>query len=80
MLGRVVPGTGVRDVALRVAADQFVFSPLFIGATFSALLAMENKLAQLPAKLEADFVATVKSCWSGAGPLLPECWLAIHFI
>jgi hypothetical protein len=65
VLGRFLPGTSVRDVVLRVAADQFVFTPVFLTVVFGSLLGMEGKAAQLPDKLRKDYTATLTSCWCG---------------
>jgi peroxisomal membrane protein 2 len=63
-LVRWIPGVTARDVAVRVFADQFLFSPVFLAGFFATLLTLEGRPEKLKSKLESDFVDSVTSCWS----------------
>ncbi|KNC84259.1 hypothetical protein SARC_03530 [Sphaeroforma arctica JP610] len=64
VLGRVLPGTTQLAVAKRLAADQFVFAPVFIPSFMSLTLILQGKIADVPKKLADAWWPTVKANWA----------------
>ena len=62
-LVRYVPGQRVRDVALRLVADQLVFTPLFIPVFFGALHTLEGRPQHVVAAMQSSFLDILKANW-----------------
>ncbi|XP_024520528.1 PXMP2/4 family protein 2-like [Selaginella moellendorffii] len=62
-LPKLIPYPGVLGLALRIAADQFVFTPLGTGTFFAVLLTLEGRNQQLWSKLQQDWLPTVIANW-----------------
>mmetsp|Transcript_28394 Transcript_28394/g.28695 ORF Transcript_28394/g.28695 Transcript_28394/m.28695 type:complete len:195 (-) Transcript_28394:136-720(-) len=60
-LSRRLPGTTARAVLIRVAADQFLFSPIFLATFISIISLLDGKANQIPEKLKQDFASTLIS-------------------
>eukprot|EP00611_Tribonema_gayanum_P025994 TRINITY_DN6071_c0_g1_i1.p1 TRINITY_DN6071_c0_g1~~TRINITY_DN6071_c0_g1_i1.p1 ORF type:complete len:294 (-),score=35.84 TRINITY_DN6071_c0_g1_i1:253-1134(-) len=63
-LGRWLPGQTLMVATKRMALDQFVFSPVFVGVFFSALMVLEGEAARIPDKLRQDYWTTLVSNWT----------------
>lgn len=71
-LSKMVPGPGPMKAALRLLVDQFVFSPIFIGVFFSALLTLEGRPSEIIPKLQQDWLAAVVTNW--------KIWIPFQFL
>jgi hypothetical protein len=64
LLARIVTAAGTRGALARLALDQLAFAPAFIATVVGALMALEGRGAEAPAKLRADLPAIVRSNWA----------------
>ncbi len=56
--------TGTPGAIARMAADQFVFAPVFVGSIVAAIMALEGHAAEVPDKLRNDLFTIIKSNWA----------------
>ena len=56
----------------RLAADQLLFAPLFVGTFFAALLTLEGRPRDAAAKVRADLPAALKANWA--------LWVPANFV
>lgn len=71
-LNKIVPGPGPIKAGLRLVLDQFIFSPIFIGVFFSALLTLEGRLSDIVPKLRQDWLTAVVANW--------KIWIPFQFL
>eukprot|EP00249_Psilotum_nudum_P001738 c14386_g1_i1 orf=130-1071(+) len=71
-LSRWISGNGIVKVGVRLALDQFVFSPIFIGVFFSALLTLEGRPTDIIPKLHQDWLTSVITNW--------KIWIPFQFV
>ncbi|KAL3678257.1 hypothetical protein R1sor_021213 [Riccia sorocarpa] len=62
-LHKVVTVGGTAGVGVRLALDQFVFSPIFIAVFISSLMTLEGKSSQIVAKLKQDLWPACLANW-----------------
>ncbi|CAM6126906.1 unnamed protein product [Calypogeia fissa] len=62
-LPKIVPMPGVGGVLLRIALDQFFFTPLGMVGFFVVLLTLEDRRANIRTKLEKDLWPTIVANW-----------------
>eukprot|EP00897_Mesotaenium_endlicherianum_P007996 jgi/Mesen1/7224/ME000372S06465 len=71
-LSKMVTATGTSGTVIRLALDQFVFSPSFICVFFTCLLTLEGRPQDIGPKLKQDWLATVVSNW--------KLWIPFQFL
>lgn len=71
-LSKLVPGPGIAKTGVRLVLDQFLFSPIFIGAFFSALLTLEGHTSSIVPKLRQDWPSAVVANW--------KIWIPFQFL
>ncbi|KAG5176226.1 hypothetical protein JKP88DRAFT_351176 [Tribonema minus] len=64
VLAKYVKGPTAMGAAVkRMALDQFLFAPVFMGLFFSALMVVEGEAAKIPQKLKQDYWPTLVKNW-----------------
>lgn len=71
-LARVFATTGTMSAFGRLAMDQLLFAPVFIGSIISLIMYMEGQGEQVPSKIKNDLFTIVKSNW--------VLWVPFQFI
>lgn len=63
LLGTRIAAKGLRGAVMRLAIDQTVFAPVFIGVFFTALHTLDGTLHELPAVLRNNYKTTLVANW-----------------
>ncbi|KAK1319782.1 hypothetical protein QJS10_CPB04g00545 [Acorus calamus] len=71
-LSQVVTLNGASGAFVRLLLDQFIFSPIFIGAFLSSLVTLEGKPSQVLPKLQQDWWSSVLANW--------QLWIPFQFL
>jgi hypothetical protein len=72
VLNRWLPGIGLVAVSKRVAADQLLFAPPFVGLFLAVVALLENRLEEIPALLADEWGPTVIKNW--------ELWVPAQYL
>ncbi|KAG6743646.1 hypothetical protein POTOM_052347 [Populus tomentosa] len=71
-LSKLVTVPGASGAFLRLLADQFVFSPIFIGVFLSTLVTLEGRPSQVVPKLQQEWFSAVLANW--------QLWIPFQFL
>ncbi|KAI5560150.1 hypothetical protein POPTR_016G029700v4 [Populus trichocarpa] len=71
-LSKMVTVPGASGAFLRLLADQFVFSPIFIGVFLSTLVTLEGRPSQVIPKLQQEWFSAVLANW--------QLWIPFQFL
>ncbi|KAH7291070.1 hypothetical protein KP509_30G075200 [Ceratopteris richardii] len=71
-LNKLIPGPGTYRAGARLALDQFLFSPIFIGVFLSALMTLEGHANDIVPKLKQDWLSAVVANW--------KIWIPFQFL
>lgn len=69
---RTFPAATAADALKRLAMDQFLYAPVFIGVFTSSLMALDGRLAEIPNKLRNQWPGLVVANW--------KLWMPAQFI
>lgn len=71
-LAKLFTGVGTATAVSKLAMDQLLFAPVFIGSIISLIMVLEGHGEDVPAKLKGDLFTIVKSNWA--------LWVPFNFI
>ncbi|KAJ7972049.1 Peroxisomal membrane MPV17/PMP22-like protein [Quillaja saponaria] len=71
-LSRLVTLPGASGAFLSLLLDQFLFSPIFIGAFLATLVTLEGRPSQVVPKLEQEWFSSVLANW--------QLWIPFQFL
>lgn len=71
-LARMFSAPGTSSALGRLAMDQILFAPFFLGSIISSIMVLEGHASEVPAKLKGDLFTIVKSNW--------VLWVPFQFI
>ena len=63
-LARVVTASGTMGALGRMAMDQLLFAPIFIGTIVSSIMILEGHGSDVPSKMRSDLFTIVRSNWA----------------
>lgn len=72
VLARLFSSPGTAGALGRLAMDQLLFAPVFIGSIISFIMILEGYASDVPGKLRDDLFAIVRSNW--------VLWVPFQFI
>lgn len=71
-LARMFSTPGTSSALGRLAMDQILFAPFFLGSIISSIMVLEGHASEVPAKLKGDLFTIVRSNW--------VLWVPFQFI
>jgi hypothetical protein len=72
LLARKISGVSVASALQRLAMDQLFFAPAYIAGFFSIALILDNKISEIPSKLNSDLKSSILANFS--------VWIPCQFI
>jgi hypothetical protein len=71
-LAKLFTGVGTVTAVSKLAMDQLLFAPVFIGSIISLIMLLEGHGDDVPSKLKSDLFTIVKSNWA--------LWVPFNFL